>query len=73
MEYSVGEIVETRKQHPGGSKLWKIKRVGVDFKLECNGCGHEIMIERQKALKMVLQEINFRKIYIIKKLAGSTF
>ena len=53
MEYEVNDIVETKKQHPCGSKQWKIKRVGIDFKLECLGCGHEIMIDRQKAMKMI--------------------
>lgn len=51
--YNIGDIVETKKQHPCGSKEWRIKRIGVDFKLECMGCGHEIMLERQKALKMI--------------------
>ena len=32
MEYEVNDIVETKKQHPCGSKQWKIKRVGIDFK-----------------------------------------
>ena len=57
MEYSVGDVVETKKQHPCGSKLWKIKRIGVDFKMECVGCGHEIMIERPKALKMIKRKV----------------
>ena len=49
-EYEVGDIVETKKQHPCGSKNWEITRVGVDFKLKCTGCGHVIMIEREKAM-----------------------
>ena len=53
MEYNVVDIVITKKQHPCGSKEWKITRVGVDFKLECQGCGHVIMVERQKAIKMI--------------------
>ncbi|MBP3463133.1 MAG: DUF951 domain-containing protein [Clostridia bacterium] len=53
MEYNLGDIVITKKQHPCGSKEWRIKRIGIDFKLECMGCGHEIMIERQKALKII--------------------
>ena len=52
-EYEVGDIVETKKQHPCGSKNWEITRVGVDFKLKCTGCGHVIMIEREKAMKMI--------------------
>ena len=53
MEYNIGDIVRTKKVHPCGSKLWKITRVGVDFKLECQGCGHVLMMPREKALKMI--------------------
>ena len=53
MEYNIGDIVELKKQHPCGSKEWTITRVGVDFKLKCNGCEHVIVLERQKALKMI--------------------
>ena len=53
MNYDIGDIVRTKKVHPCGSKLWKITRVGVDFKLECQGCGHIITVERPKALKMI--------------------
>lgn len=57
MEYNVGDIVKTKKQHPCGSKLWEITRVGVDFKLKCLGCDHVVMIERPKALKMILKKV----------------
>ena len=40
-------------QHPCGSKEWKVLRVGMDFKLKCVGCGHELMIPRSKAEKAV--------------------
>lgn len=56
MEYQVGDIVRTKKVHPCGSKNWEILRVGVDFKLKCLGCGHVIMIERPKALKMITKK-----------------
>lgn len=56
-EYKVGDIVETKKQHPCGSKTWEITRVGVDFKLKCTNCGHVIMVEREKALKMIKKAI----------------
>ena len=57
MDYKVGDIVRTKKQHPCGSKLWKITRVGVDFKLKCLGCGHVIILERQKALKIITKNV----------------
>lgn len=53
MKYQVGDIVRTKKTHPCGSKLWKIIRVGVDFKLKCQGCEHVITLEREKALKSI--------------------
>lgn len=57
MEYNVGDIVRTKKQHPCGSKLWELTRVGIDFKLKCLGCSHVIILERQKALKMITKKI----------------
>ena len=30
----------------------------VDFGLKCEGCGHFILVERQKALKMITKKIN---------------
>lgn len=58
MEYQIGDIVRTKKPHPCGSKLWEITRVGVDFKLRCLGCNHLIMVERQKALKMITKKVS---------------
>lgn len=70
MEYQIGDIVRTKKVHPCGSKLWKITRVGVDFKLECQGCNHVITVERPKALK-IITKIEQKRInicnYIAKK------
>ena len=58
VEFNVGDIVRTKKEHPCGSKLWEITRVGVDFKLKCLGCGHSITVERPKALKMITKKCN---------------
>ena len=60
MEYNVGDIVRTKKQHPCGSKLWELTRVGVDFKMKCLGCGHVVVLERQKALKAITKK---KKVY----------
>ena len=53
MKFEVGDIVRTKKVHPCGSKLWELIRVWVDFKLKCEGCGHVITLDRQKALKII--------------------
>ena len=47
MEYQVGDIVTLKKQHPCGSRHGEILRVGADFRLKCQGCGHQIMIARK--------------------------
>ena len=56
MDVRVGDLLELKKEHPCGSKRWQVLRVGMDFKLRCQGCGHELMLPRSKAEK------NIRKI-----------
>lgn len=46
-EYQVGDMVRLKKKHPCGSFEWEILRVGMDFRLKCIGCGHQVMISRQ--------------------------
>ncbi len=53
MELHLNDRVELKKQHPCGSKEWKVLRVGMDLKLKCEGCGHELMLPRSKAEKSV--------------------
>lgn len=53
MDVRVGDVLELKKQHPCGSKRWQVLRVGMDFKLRCQGCGHELMIPRSKAEKSI--------------------
>lgn len=53
MDIRVGDVVELKKQHPCGSREWTVLRVGMDFKLRCNGCGHELMTPRSKAEKSI--------------------
>lgn len=47
-DISLGDIVEMKKPHACGTKTFEITRLGVDIKLKCTGCDHEIMMERQK-------------------------
>lgn len=53
MSYEIGEIVETKKPHPCGSRLWTITRTGADFKIKCNGCGRIIMLPYEDFIKRV--------------------
>ena len=53
MQFEIGDIVKLKKKHPCGSHEWEVLRVGVDFRLKCLGCGHQIMIARKLVEKNV--------------------
>ncbi len=53
MEIHVGDEVKLKKQHPCGSREWKVLREGADFRLQCLGCGRQIMIARRLLEKSV--------------------
>lgn len=55
MDIRVGDIIHMKKPHPCGSKEFLVLRSGMDFKLRCLGCEHEIMIPRVKAEKRIVQ------------------
>lgn len=61
MDIQVGDILELKKTHPCGSRRWQVLRIGMDFKLKCEGCGHQLMIPRYKAEKSVKQIIREQK------------
>lgn len=55
MNLKVGEIIKLKKPHPCGSSEWEILRTGMDFRLKCSGCGHQIMIPRKLVEKNIKQ------------------
>lgn len=59
MDIRIGDILLMKKPHPCGSNRFSVLRVGMDFRLKCEGCGHELMVPRQKIerhIKKVLRE-----------------
>ena len=54
MKFDIGQVIKMKKPHPCGANEWEILRVGMDFKLKCKGCGHEVMLTRK------LVEKNFK-------------
>lgn len=54
MEFCVGQKIKMKKAHPCGENCWEILRVGMDFRLKCTGCGHQVMVPRK------LVEKNFK-------------
>ena len=54
MKFNVGQGIKMKKPHPCGANEWEILRVGMDFRLKCKGCDHQVMVPRK------LVEKNFK-------------
>ena len=53
MDLQLGDIIKMKKAHPCGSQEWKVLRVGADFRLQCMGCGHQVLMARRLVEKNV--------------------
>lgn len=56
--FHLGDIVRLRKPHPCGSYEWEITRLGMDIRIRCLGCGHQVMLPRvrfEKSVKTVVK------------------
>ena len=56
VDLNIGDVIKMKKPHPCGANEWEILRTGMDFRLKCVGCGHQVMVSRK------LVEKNFRGI-----------
>lgn len=55
MDVRLQDVLVMKKAHPCGSKQWLVIRTGMDFRLRCSGCGHEVLLPRSKAEKNIRQ------------------
>lgn len=53
MDVQVGDVLIMKKQHPCGDNRFLVLRSGMDFKLRCVKCGHEVMTPRAKIEKHI--------------------
>lgn len=59
--YQVGDKITMKKPHACGGNAWTVARVGVDVKLQCDGCKKYVNLTRdemKKRVKRVEQERN---------------
>ena len=52
-------VVEIKKTHPCGGKLWQIVRTGADYKIKCLTCGRVVMLtpdELKKRVRRIAEE-----------------
>lgn len=55
MDVQVGDVLWMKKKHPCGDSRFRVLRVGMDFKLKCLGCAHEIMAPRSTIEKRIIK------------------
>ena len=53
MDVQIGDKLLMKKKHPCGCNIFTVNRIGMDFRLKCDGCGREFMVPRVKAEKSV--------------------
>jgi hypothetical protein len=46
VDLRIGDVVRLRRQHPCGSREWRVVRLGADIGLVCTGCAHRILMDR---------------------------
>ena len=59
MDVRVSDKLMMKKTHPCGSNLFDVLRIGMDFRIRCEGCGREVMVPRvkvEKNIKKILRE-----------------
>jgi len=57
IKFQLNDVVELKKPHPCGSKIFKIMRVGSEMRIVCEGCGRDMIIDRiklEKATKKII-------------------
>ena len=53
MKIVPGDILEMKKPHPCGQKLFKVLRVGSDVRVVCLNCARDMTLDRIKLEKSV--------------------
>jgi hypothetical protein len=57
IKYRVNDVIELKKEHPCGSKQFKVLRVGGVMRICCLGCSRDMEIDRiklEKATKKII-------------------
>ncbi len=53
MEIQIGDMITLKKPHPCKSYHFKVLRVGADIGIKCQGCGHYMLLPRNKLMKSI--------------------
>ena len=64
IRYRVNDVIELKKEHPCGSKQFRVLRVGGVMRIVCLGCSRDMDIDRlklEKATKKVISSEEEKK------------
>lgn len=53
MDVKVDDKLIMKKPHPCGCSEFLVIRIGMDFKIKCTKCSHEVMVPRKKVEKNI--------------------
>ena len=53
LKISIGDVLELKKPHPCGNKLFKVLMVGSDVRIICVECGRDMTLDRIKLEKSI--------------------
>jgi len=55
------DVLKLRKIHPCGEERWKVIRLGADIKIECLGCGRQVMLTRRKLARSLKTNLSLEE------------
>jgi hypothetical protein len=50
---ALGAVLRLKKPHPCGSREWTVVRLGADIGIQCQGCGHRVLLPRRDLAKRI--------------------
>ena len=54
----IGDILYMKKEHPCGSRKWRVWKLGLDVGIECLGCGRKVKVRREKLERKIKRVIS---------------
>lgn len=57
-----GDIIKLKKNHPCGNDVFKILRIGMDFRLECMNCHSQIWLSRADVTRRLKKRLTSEEI-----------
>ena len=58
IKFNVGDVLELKKPHPCGNKLFRVLRVGSEMRIVCLSCSRVMNIDRLKLEKATKKIVN---------------